>query len=123
MSSALCDFVQVGFVHFLSKLRKQVGQHLQFAMLLIVRTGGASPNQMGPVVQASDECEGDVVPRIAIGSDSVPVPIDHRGETLVWLEELSLQLRSQILEEPRTQISLRRSHICPKVSLSTMALT
>ena len=43
------------------------------------------------VVHALDESQGDLVLRLAVGRDAVPVPVDHHGELLVGLQALPLE--------------------------------
>ncbi len=71
-----------------------------------MQTVGSPLDDTDVVVQSLDEPEGDLVARIAVGGDAVPVPVDHLGELLVGLEALPFQLRPPVLEEfPRPRLA------------------
>src|SRR5665648_1218764 len=54
-----------------------------------------------------DEAERDLVFRLAVGGDAIPMPIDHSGELFIRCEPLPLQARAPVLEEaPRPALAL-----------------
>lgn len=60
---------------------------------------GAPPNNTDLVLQSLDVRRRDLVARISVGGDAVPVPIDHAGKILVGLETLPFHLCPPALEE------------------------
>ena len=59
------------------------------------------------VVQPFDEAQRDLVLRLAIGGDSIPMALDHLGELLVGRKALPLQACAPGLEEsPRPSLAL-----------------
>src|SRR5208282_2079167 len=59
------------------------------------------------VVEAFDKAERDLVLRLAVGGDAVPMTVDHLGELLVGLEPLPFQAGAPVLEEaPRPSLPL-----------------
>src|ERR1700730_9915963 len=68
---------------------------------------GAALDNTDLVVQAFHEAKGDLVLRFAVGGDTVPVALNHRGELLEGLQTLPLQLRTPALEEfPRPSLGV-----------------
>src|SRR5437868_4168782 len=51
------------------------------------------------VVQSLDEPEGDLVVRMTVGGNSIPVSVNQLGKLLVRLQALPLQLSAPVLEE------------------------
>jgi len=51
------------------------------------------------VVEALDEAERDLVLRLAVGTDPVPMTVDHLCELLVRFEPLPLERVAPVLEE------------------------
>src|SRR5439155_13614814 len=51
------------------------------------------------VVQSLDEAERDLVVRVAVGGDPIPVSVNHRGELLVGPQALPLEGGPPVLEE------------------------
>src|SRR3990172_2329139 len=71
------------------------------------RPVGAALDHADLVVQALDEAECDLVLRLAVGGDAVPVALDHLRELLEGLEPLPLERGAPVLEEaPRPGLAL-----------------
>jgi hypothetical protein len=51
------------------------------------------------VVETLDEAERDVVGRLAVSDDAVPIALDHGRELFVWLQILIAQLLAPRVEE------------------------
>lgn len=83
----------------ISDLRKHTTEDFESQVFLISQPVSSALEDTDLIVQAFDEAEGDFVLRLAVGGESVPVPIDHVGELLVGFEALPLQLRTPVLEE------------------------
>ena len=79
--------------------RQSTSQDLQLQILLVAQPVGTTLKDPDLVVESFDEAECDLVLGLAVGSDSVPVPVDRLGELLVRLQPLPLQLRAPALEE------------------------
>ena len=72
--------------------------------------------------ESLDEAERDLVLRLAVGGDSVPMTIDHLSELLVRFEALPLQARAPVVEEaPRPALAFVLQS-WPKDSLSRYAV-
>src|SRR5260370_56656 len=84
---------------FRSKLREHRGQDLEPEVFLIAQTVGTALHDPYLVVQALDEAERDFVLGLAVSSQPIPVPLDHRSELLVRLQSLPLQARPPVIEE------------------------
>ena len=70
------------------------------AQVLLVALALAAPlNDADLAVHALDESQGDLVLRLAVGRDAVPVPVDHLGELLVGLQALPFECGAPVLEE------------------------
>jgi len=68
-------------------------------VLLVAQPVRAALEDPDFVVQALDEAERDLVVRMAVGRDPVPVPVNHRGELLVGAQARPLEGRPPLLEE------------------------
>jgi hypothetical protein len=68
-------------------------------MLLVAQSIRAALDDTDPVVEALDETERDLVFRLAVGGDSIPMTLDHLRELLVVFEPLPLQIRPPIAEK------------------------
>lgn len=67
---------------------------------------GAALDDTDLVVQSIDNPEGDLVTRIAVGGDPIPVLVDHLGELLMGVQALPFQLCPPFLEEfPRPPLA------------------
>src|SRR3989454_12788840 len=82
-----------------SQWMKERGHDLEFEVFLVPVSVGPALEDADFVVEPLDQAEADLVLRVAVGDDPVPVPLDHRGELLVGLEPLPLQALLPALEE------------------------
>lgn len=95
------------FVQFLFDLRKHASQDLQLEVFLVMQAVAASLDKTDLIVQSRDELEQDFVARIAVVDESIPVLLDHLGESFLGVEEaLPFQPRPPVLEEfPRLRLA------------------
>ena len=102
-SSRLC----VGSFWAILEFWQHAGEDLQPQVFLVAQAVGAALDDADLVVEALDEAERDLVLRVAVGGDAVPMALDHLGELLVRLEPLPLQACAPVVEEaPRPAFAL-----------------
>ena len=70
---------------------KHACEDLEPQIFLVAQAVGAPLDDADLVVEALNEAERDFVFRLAVGGDTVPMPINHRGELLKRFEPLPLQ--------------------------------
>ena len=79
--------------------RQSTSQDLRLQILFVAQPVCATLNDPGLVVVSFDKAKRDLVLGLAVGSDSISVPVDHLGELLIRLQPLPLQLPRRVLEE------------------------
>src|SRR3954466_8135146 len=79
--------------------RQHAGEDFEPQVVFVVQAVGAALDHPDLVVEPLDEAERDLVLKPAVGSDPVPMTIDHRGELLIRLQPLPLEAGAPILEE------------------------
>src|SRR5712691_5152489 len=80
--------------------RRQEGcNDLEVQVLVVVVAVGPALQDADLVVQALDDPEADLVLRMTVRDDTLPMPLDHVGKALVRLEALPLQTISPAVEE------------------------
>ena len=84
---------------FRSKLRQHAGQDLQSKVLFVAKSVGATLKHADFIIQTFDEAERDLILRLAVGGDAIPVSLDHVSEVLVGFQALPFELRPPVLEE------------------------
>jgi hypothetical protein len=77
---------------FRSKLRQHAGEDLQSKVFLVAKFAGATLKNTDLVVQSFDEAERDFVLGLAVGSDPIPVSLDHVSKVLVGLQAGSVAI-------------------------------
>ena len=82
-----------------SERRQHEGEDLEAQVLFVAQAVGATLEHADLVIEPFDESETDLVLRPAVGSDAVPVALDHLGELLVWREALPLEACTPVVEE------------------------
>jgi hypothetical protein len=85
---------RVGRAHR-SEFRQHAGQDLQAQIFFVAQSVGPTLDDADLVVEAFDEAERDLVLRLAVGGDAVPMSIDHLGEFLVGFQALPLSRSSR----------------------------
>lgn len=83
-----------------SQWRQHTGEYLQAQIFFVAQPVGTSLKDPDLVVQALDETKGDLVLWLTVGSNAIPMPLDHLGEFLMGLQPLPLQARPPVLKEP-----------------------
>src|SRR5881397_1284531 len=78
---------------------KERGHDLEFEVFLVPVSVGPALEDADFVVEPLDQAEADLVLRVAVGDDPVPVSLDHGCELLVGFEPLPLQALLPALEE------------------------
>src|ERR1019366_6750429 len=90
-----------------SECRQHACKHFQAEIFLVAQAVGATLEDANLVVEAFDKAERDLVLRLAVGGDAVPMTVDHLGELLVGFEPLPFQAGAPVLEEaPRPSLAL-----------------
>lgn len=90
-----------------SDFRQHTGKDFQSQILLVAQSVCAALDDANFVVETLDEAERDLVFRIAVGSDPLPMTLDHFRELLVRLEALPLEAGFPVVEEaPRPTLAL-----------------
>src|SRR5260370_27857987 len=79
---------------------EHTGEHLETEVLLIPAAVGAALDHADLVVEAFDEPQGNLVLRLAIRRDAVPMRLHQPRELLVRLQTLPAQRRLPLVEEP-----------------------
>src|SRR5262245_10599851 len=79
--------------------RQHASEYLEPQILFVAQAVGATLNHPDFVVESFDEAERDLVLRLAVGRDPVPMTIDHCGELLIGFEPLPLEALAPVLEE------------------------
>src|SRR5882724_4532231 len=79
--------------------RKHAGEDLEPQVFLVAQSVGAALDDPDFVVEAFDKPERDLVLGLAIGSDSVPMTVDHLSELLVGTQPLPFEGGAPVLEE------------------------
>src|SRR5712692_7331981 len=82
-----------------SELRQHAGEDLEAEVLFVAEAVRATLEDPDLVVQSLDEAERDLVLRVAVGRDAVPVPVDHGRKLLVGAQALPAQGDAPGLEE------------------------
>src|SRR3990172_502733 len=82
-----------------SQRRQERGDDLELEVVLVTVAVGTALEDADLVVEPLHQAETDLVLGAAVGSDAVPVAVDHRRELLVGLEPLPLEALSPALEE------------------------
>src|SRR6266849_2386122 len=83
----------------LRKRRQERRDDLEIQILIVMVAVGATLQDADLVVQALDHPEADLVLRMAVRDDTLPMPLDHVGKALEGLEALPLQTISPEDEE------------------------
>ena len=83
----------------LSERRQHAGEDLQAQIFFVAQAVGATLEDPDLVVQTLDEAERDFVLGFTVGSDAVPVALDHGGELFVGREALPLEAGAPVVEE------------------------
>src|SRR5262249_1926557 len=87
--------------------RQHTGEHFEPQIFFVAQAVGAALDHPDLIVEPLDKAERDLVLRLAVGGDPVPVTIDHFGELLIGLEPLPLEALSPVLKEtPRPALTL-----------------
>src|SRR5690242_13913831 len=108
-SSALCARVDLISQKPAAPLQRwqHAGENLEPQILFVAQAVGAALDHPDLIVEPLDKAERDLVLRLAVGGDPVPVTIDHFGELLIGLEPLPLEALSPVLKEtPRPALTL-----------------
>src|SRR3990172_8194905 len=79
--------------------RKKRGDDLELEVLLVSVAVGAALEDADLVVEPFDQAEAHLVLGVAVGSDAIPVSVDHLGELPVRLEPLPPERLLPALEE------------------------
>src|SRR3974377_529549 len=79
--------------------RRQAGEDIGPRVTLIAQAVCSTLDHSDLVVEPLDEAERDLVLGLAVGSDAVPMTVDHGGELLLRREPLPLPARPPVLEE------------------------
>ena len=95
------------------ELRQHACKNFQSQVFFVAQSVCATLDDADLIVQTFNESERDLVLGLAVGSDSIPMPIDHLSEFLVGFEALPLQARTPVLEEAA----------CPPLALVVPELT
>ena len=91
-------------------------------MLLVAQNVGATLREADPIVQALDEAESDLVLGLALGGDTFPVPVDHRGEVFVGFQPSPIELFAPVLEDlPRPGFAAVVPELAEAVKLETVS--
>src|SRR6516162_11222127 len=93
--------------------RQHAGEDLEPQIVLVAQAVSTALDHPDFVVEPLDEAERDLVLRLAIRRDAVPVTVDHGGELLVGLQPLPLEAPTPVLEEAP----------CPALALVAPQLT
>jgi len=78
---------------------QHAGENLEAKVLLIAQAVGTPLDDADLVVESLDETESDLVIWVAVGRDTVPVPLDHVGELRVGLQALPFERVAPVVEE------------------------
>src|SRR5487761_2409344 len=78
---------------------EHASEYLEPQIFLVAQSVCAALDDANLVVQTFHEPKRDLILCLAIGSDSIPMPINHLSEFLVGFETLPLQARAPVLEE------------------------
>src|SRR6266705_2666042 len=78
---------------------QHAGENFEPQVLFVTNAVGATLNHADLVVEALDEAERDFVLGPAVGSNAVPMTIDHGSELVIRLEPLPLEAGAPVLEE------------------------
>jgi hypothetical protein len=82
-----------------SQFRQGAGEDLEPEVVFIPQAVGAALDYADVGVEPLDVSQTDLVLRLAVCGDAVPVPVDHLGELFIALQALPLEPRPPILEE------------------------
>src|ERR1019366_4847814 len=88
--------------------RPSTYEDFEFEIFFVAQAVGAALEDADFVVETLDEAERDVVGRLAVSDDAVPIALDHGGEFFVGREVLIAQLLAPGVEEASTH--RRRRH-------------
>ena len=72
---------------------QHASQDLESKIFLVSQPVGAPLDDANLVVQPFDKAQRDLVLRLAIGGDSIPMALDHLGDLLVGRKALSQELQ------------------------------
>ena len=87
--------------------REERRNDLELEIVLVAVAVGAALKHANLVVEPLNQAEADLVLGVAVGSNAIPVALDHRGEVLVGREPLPLQALLPAFEEgPRPALGL-----------------
>jgi hypothetical protein len=84
-----------------SERREHGGEDFEAEVFLVSKSVGSPLDDADFVVESFDEAERDLVLRLAVGGDAIPVTLDHVGEFLVGLQALPLQAGTPLIEEKK----------------------
>src|SRR3972149_9550671 len=110
-SAILASGVQPSSFHMAHYTNSPCRMHVlsghQAEVLLIAQAVCPSLDHADLVVEALDEAERDLVVRVAVRGDAVPMTVDHLGKLLIRREPLPFQRPAPVLEEaPRPPLAL-----------------
>ena len=81
------------------QFRQHAGEDFEPEVFFVAQAIGAPLDHADLVVEPLDEAERDLVLGQAVGGNSVPMTIDHRGELFIGNEPLPLQACTPVLKE------------------------
>jgi len=104
----------IEWVNFMILQRRQsTRQNLQAKIFLIAQPISAPLNHPDRVVQSFYKAKRNLVLRLAVSRDALPMPVDHVSKLLVGFQPLPFQTVTPVLEEaPRPALPL----VTPKLS-------
>jgi hypothetical protein len=70
----------VGDFCLISYRVEQAGENFEAQILLVAQAVAPSLNDADLVVHALDKSQGDLILRLTVARDAVPVPVDHLGK-------------------------------------------
>src|SRR3970040_3108980 len=82
-----------------SELGQHAREYLQSQVFLVAQPVCASLDDTNFIVQTFHESKRDLVLWLAVGSDPIPMSINHLSEFLVGFQALPLQARAPVLDE------------------------